>query len=80
LLDLLTDPGDEIDPTDKGVDVLFDRVGETLVVAVTVAEFSLERQPAGALGPGRELVDQDRLSGPAKTGNRPTLSARAAGP
>jgi len=70
-LDRLPDRGDGVRAADQRLGVLDDRLGETDVIAVPIAEFAVESEPAGTLGPGSELAEQDGLARASQTGKRP---------
>jgi hypothetical protein len=74
--DRLAHAGERRYPSREGVTVFIDRLGEPGVIAMAITELALEGRPAGSLGTGCELGEQDRLPGAAQASKRPVRVKR----
>ena len=55
----MADAGDRVNPCQQGFAVLNQCLGQPRVIAVSVAEFPLERQPAGPFGAPYDLAIEE---------------------
>jgi hypothetical protein len=70
-LEGVPDSGERATASDECRAVVGDRIRESTLVSVAVAELALEAQPASALTARGEFAEQHRLPGSANTGQRP---------